>query len=32
LTGGERHPIPETALRRVLTKNDKRKTAKAVTT
>jgi hypothetical protein len=31
LTGGERHPILETALQRIPTKNDKRKTAKAVT-
>ena len=30
MKGGERHPTPETALRRVLTKSDKRKTAKAV--
>ena len=30
MKGGERHPTLKTALRRVLTKNDKRKTAKAV--
>lgn len=30
MKGGERHPTPEIALRRVLTKSDKRKTAKAV--
>jgi hypothetical protein len=30
LKGGERHPTLKTALRRVLTKSDKRKTAKAV--
>jgi len=31
LAGGERHPTPETALRRDITKNDKRKTVRAVT-
>ena len=30
LAGGERHPMPEIALRRISTKSDKRKTAKAV--
>lgn len=31
MAGGERQPTPETALRRIPAKNDKRKTAKAVT-
>ena len=31
MRGGERHPTAETALRRISAKNDKRKTAKAVT-
>jgi len=31
LKGGERHPTPRKALRRDITKNDKRKTVRAVT-
>ena len=31
MKGGERHPTPRKALRRDITKNDKRKTVRAVT-